>query len=140
MSCLLDTNVVSENVKKRKNAAFLDRLASTDASDHHISAVTIGELRRGVRLLSLRRDIIQAGRLEAWLDALIAGYTGRIVPVSSDIAQRRGHRDADRPTPIVDGLIGATAEVKGWTLVTRNVRYLPALGVEVLNPFSEEDG
>lgn len=136
MSYLLDTNVVSELIKKRKNPGVLDWLASTSTQDHHVSVMSIGELRRGITRLELRNDHIQAERYEHWLVETVRIFADRIVPVSTEVAEHWGRRDAAAPIPIVDGLIGATAAVRGWTLVTRNIRDFRHVGVELLNPFS----
>jgi len=37
--------------------------------------------------------------------------------------------------PVIDGLLAASAKVRGWTLVTRNVTDLRSSGVSLLNPF-----
>ena len=39
------------------------------------------------------------------------------------------------PLPVVDGLLAASAKIRGWTLVTRNVKDLKGSGVSLLNPF-----
>ena len=46
-----------------------------------------------------------------------------------------GSLNADRPLPVVDGLLAATAQVHGLTLVTRNVEDLAGTGVALLDPF-----
>lgn len=138
MSYLLDTNVLSELVKRRKNTGVLDWLTATEGADHHVSVMSIGEIRRGIELLRLRRDRLQAERFAAWLDKTIAEFGTRIVPVTTAIAEQWGHYDARRPRPIVNGLIGATAAAYGWTLVTRNVKDFADLGVDLHNPFTEE--
>ncbi|WP_255324711.1 MULTISPECIES: PIN domain-containing protein [Thiorhodovibrio] len=38
---------------------------------------------------------------------------------------------------MIDGLLAATAQVHGLTLVTRNVKDVERSGVSVLNPFSD---
>jgi predicted nucleic acid-binding protein len=138
MTFLLDTNVVSELIKRRKNPGVLDWLAATSRHDHHLSVMSVGEIRRGISLLRLRNDHEQAGRVERWLAETVRDFAHRIVPVSVDAAQRWGHQDAVRPMPITDGLIGATAAAHEWTLVTRNTRDFEHLGVPLLNPFTEE--
>ena len=138
MSYLLDTNVLSKLVKRRKNTGVLDWLAATEGADHHVSVMSIGEIRRGIGLLRLRSDHLQAERFATWLDKTIAEFGTRIVPVTTAIAEQWGHYDARRPRPIVDGLIGATAAAYGWTLVTRNTKDFAHLDVPLLNPFSEE--
>jgi toxin FitB len=139
MTYLLDTNILSELVKGRKNPGVLDWLASTTQRDHHVSAMSMGELRRGVGRLELRNDRRQAARLGSWLEETLIDYDDRIVPVTADVALRWGHHDAARPTSVADGLIGATAEVHGWTLVTRNVKDFEHLPIELHNPFTPEE-
>jgi predicted nucleic acid-binding protein len=39
------------------------------------------------------------------------------------------------PDLAMDGLLAATADVHGLTVVSRNVRHFQALGVAVLDPF-----
>ena len=41
-----------------------------------------------------------------------------------------------RPRPAIDALIAATAKIDGHVLVTRNVRDMQGMGVEIINPFS----
>ena len=40
------------------------------------------------------------------------------------------------PSPLIDGLLAATAKVHGLTLVTRNVADMAVAGVLALDPFS----
>ena len=41
--------------------------------------------------------------------------------------------------PVLDGLMAATAKVKGMAFVTRNTSDVERTGVDLLNPFSEDD-
>jgi toxin FitB len=36
---------------------------------------------------------------------------------------------------VIDGLMAATAKLRGWAFVTRNVADLTGAGVRLLNPF-----
>ncbi len=45
-----------------------------------------------------------------------------------------------RPIPVVDGLLAATAKIRGLTLVTRNDADVAGLGAKLLNPFKEAAG
>ncbi len=66
-------------------------------------------------------------------------FSGRILPIDSQVADRWGRlmAAAIRPIPAIDSLIGATAAQHGLRLVTGNVRDCADLGVEVINPWSE---
>jgi predicted nucleic acid-binding protein len=45
------------------------------------------------------------------------------------------HQRVPDPMPVVDGLLAASAKVRGWTLVTRNIADLARSGIAPLNPF-----
>ena len=139
MSYLLDTNVISELVKRRRNPGVLDWLASTSRRDHYLSVITLGEIRRGVRALELRNDREQATRLEGWLVETTASFADRIVPVTVEVAERWGRYEAERPMPAADALVGATAAVHRWMLVTRNVKDFEHLDLGILNPFTDTE-
>jgi len=40
------------------------------------------------------------------------------------------------PLPVIDGLLAASAKIRGWTLVTRNTADLARSTVMLLNPFA----
>ena len=52
MSFLLDTNVVSETTRPQPSAVVLDWIAAQAGESLFISAITIGELRRGALVLT----------------------------------------------------------------------------------------
>src|SRR6266699_2034099 len=108
MSFLLDTNVVSEARKPACDPNVQAWLASVSGPDLYLSVLVIGEIRQGIERLR-HRDPAQAAVYETWLSTLLRNYTDRITPV--------------------------TAEVRGWTLVTRNTADLARAGVRLLNPF-----
>lgn len=139
MIYLIDTNVLSEQGKRQPDRGVTDWFNRTRASDVRLSVITIGEIRRGITLLQLRRDVTQAGRYERWLSATLENFDERIVPITEAAAQGWGDLDARRPTPVADGLIGATAAANGWTVVTRNIKDFEHVGVPVVNPFTEEE-
>ena len=134
MSYLLDTNVVSEIRKRTADAQVLAWYGTTSPADLYLSVLTIGEIRRGVERLR-RRDLAQAEHLERWLVGLQVGYRDRILEVDASIADEWGRIGVPEQLPIIDGLLAASAKVRDWTLVTRNVRDLKRCGVRLLNPF-----
>lgn len=102
--------------------------------DLHLSVLVLGEIRRGVENLR-RRDPKRATRYENWLEQLLSVFHDRVLPVDVAVAQIWGGWSADRPLPIVDGLMAATAAVHGLTFVTRNTRDLSGLDVRLLDPW-----
>ncbi len=109
-------------------------LSSVPAGELYLSALVLGEVRRGVERLK-RCDPVQAETYEAWLDAVLRDYADRILPVDAEIAEEWGRMSVPDPVPIVDGLMAATAKVRGMTFVTRNTADVARTGVRLLNPF-----
>ena len=135
---LLDTNCVSEAVRIRPDARVAQWLDSTDEQLLYLSALTLGEIRKGIAVLSHGK---RRAALEAWLEGnLKPRFAGRILPVDEAVAERWGWLDASlqqkgTPLPIVDGLLAATALHYNLTTVTRNVSHFADAGVAVLNPW-----
>jgi predicted nucleic acid-binding protein len=139
MNFLLDTNVVSEPMKARPNAGVLAWLREVNEDSVFLSVVTLTELRYGVERLAKgrRRD-----RLEAWLrNELVARFVGRVVSVDAEIADECGRLVArsealGHPIEARDAFIAATANVHGFTLVTRNASDFEATVKSILTPWT----
>jgi toxin FitB len=131
---LLDTNVVSEAGKPAADANVLSWLASVAADELYLSVLVVGEIRQGIERLR-RRDPARAVGFDTWLSTLLHDYGDRIVPVSAEVAEEWGRLNVPDPLPVIDGLMAATAKLRGWAFVTRNVADLTGAGVRLLNPF-----
>lgn len=136
MSFLIDTNIISE-VRKgtRCNQNVALWYASIKDSDLYLSALILGEIRKGIEL-ARPRDAAKAEALQAWLDAVVENFADRVIPVDRFVSNAWGRMSAVRPVPVIDGLLAATAKVHGLTLVTRNDTDVVGLGVRVHNPFN----
>jgi len=136
LSYLLDTNVISELRKgKRGDENVRGWFSELADQEIYLSALTIGEIRRGVENVR-RRDPDSATTLESWLARLGEAYRDRILPVDRAIAEEWGRMNVPDPLPVVEGLLAATAKVAGLTLATRNVADVERTGVELVDPFS----
>jgi hypothetical protein len=136
VSFLLDTNVVSELRKgARADARLLQWFDGISEADIHLSALVIGELRRGVELVRAR-DARQANALDRWLTRLVAQHGDRILAVDLQVAEEWGRLSARRTASLIDTLMAATALVHGLILATRNTRHVDWTGAAWLNPFA----
>lgn len=135
MSFLIDTNIISE-VRKgaRCDAAVAAWWAGVAEDDLWLSALVVGEIRKGVEL-ARRRDPRKAEVLETWLSDVLSGFGDRVLPVDATVAEEWGRMNAIRPVPVIDALLAATAKANDLTLVTRNEADVAGLGALVLNPF-----
>ena len=128
---LLDTNVLSELVRKRPSPAVVERLRQLAHEDLATSALCVTELRHG----AARHPQGQA--LWERLQGEVLSHV-RILPLGTLEAERAGETLAaleavGTPVAIEDVLIGATALVHDLTVATRNVRHferIPGLRVE----------
>src|SRR6266511_3946279 len=134
MSYLLDTNVLSELRKPRADKHVRAWFNTVPTSALYLSVLVIGEIRAGIER-QRRKDPGQAGLFERWLETLLRDYGDRLAPIDAHVAEEWGRLNVPDPLPVVDGLLAATAKVRGWTLVTRNTRDLARSGVRLLNPF-----
>jgi toxin FitB len=132
---LVDTNVVSE--ARRGSRQAVAWLRSVRPESVYLSALTLGEIMRGVALRR-KSDPQTATRLTEWLEQLLQDHSDRILPVTDRIALEWGRIAALRPRGDIDGLIAATAIVHDLILVTRNVRDFEDIVVSVINPWSSE--
>lgn len=135
MSYLLDTNVISELRKgERANPNVASWFSDLNDREIFLSALTIGEIRRGIENIR-RRDSDSAAALDSWVARLTEAHGERIIGVDRAIAEEWGRLSAPDPLPVVDGLLAATAKVTGLTLATRNVSDVEGTGVALFNPF-----
>lgn len=128
---LLDTNVLSEVIKKRPEPSVMARLREIAPGSVFTSAVCVTELRYGAR----RRP-----GAEALWEKIAREVLGRVrvLPLGEKEALKAGDLLADleaagQPIGIEDVLIGATALVGSLTVATRNVRHfrrVPGLAFE----------
>ena len=135
MAFLLDTNIISEVRKPRPDARVTAWLASVEGDDLFLSVLVVGEIGQGIERLR-RRDPRRAAAYAGWLVELRTAYADRIVPVDLAAADEWGRLNSVTRLPVVDGLLAATAKVRGWTLVTRNTRDVAGTGVRLLDPFA----
>ena len=137
MTYLLDTCVLSEFMKRAPDSGVLKFMSTLNEKDTYLSAVSVGEVRKGIALLGRTK---RAAFLRDWLKELQRRFQERIKAFNVTVAEQWGDLVADalkkgRPRPVLDSLIAATAAVDDMTLVTRNVSDMNHMGVRIVNPF-----
>jgi len=133
---LLDTNILSETRRKQSDQRVIEFLSATDASALYISVLTLGELRKGVALKK-RIDPDTAKRLAHWVDGLGYSFADRILGIDAATATVWGELSAQRPRPVIDTLLAATAIAHDLVLVTRNTADVQDTKVNLLNPWKK---
>jgi hypothetical protein len=137
VSYLIDTNVLSELRRKAPDESVTRWFEERPAGTLYLSVLTLGEIRKGIETLP---DPARRLVLLDWLETdLPAFFAGRILPIDTAVADRWGRlvAQAGRPLPAIDSLLVATAAQHGLTLVTRNLRDVQGLGVQVINPWDD---
>ena len=131
----LDTNVLSESLRKSPDAAVIAWLVRNDA-ELALSTLTIAEIAFGISKI---RPNQRAVRLELGLSAWRHRFADRIFGLTEaaalaygDImgaAVRRGH-----PMRAPDGMNAAIARINGAQLATRNLRDFKTTGLSLVCP------
>lgn len=137
MSFILDTNIISELRKPKPAQEVLDWFSRVDENSLYLSVLTIGEIQNGINQLKNSR---QRQDLEIWLETIKDEYKNQLIPVSTEIAEKWGAlnaacRKTGKTLPVIDGLIAATAYVRGAILVTRNTEDFEDSGIRLMNPW-----
>ncbi|HUC08411.1 MAG TPA: type II toxin-antitoxin system VapC family toxin [Solirubrobacterales bacterium] len=136
MSYLIDTNVISELRKgERADPAVMAWFGALADEEIFLSALTLGEIRRGIESIR-RRDPVAAAALDSWLGRISEAHRDRVLTIDRAIAEEWGRMNVPDPLPVVDGLLAATAQVNGLTLATRNAADIARTGVAYLDPFA----
>ena len=139
MTMLLDTNVVSELIRKAPDPAVEAWVAGHPLEKLFFSAVGEAELRYGAAILPAgRRRESLVSEIEAMLrDA----FEERVLPFDSDAARVYAEiavmrRSAGRPVPPADCQIAAIARSRDMAVATRNVRDFEDMDIEVIDPWT----
>ena len=140
---LLDTNVISELMRRQPAQAVLDWFAAHAPASLFFSAIGEAELRTGAAILPAgkRRDDLTAA-----IDAMIAeDFAGRVLPFDSAAAKAyaaiaAARRTAGRPIMEADCQIAAIARVRGAIVATRNIGDFEGCGIGVVDPWQTRTG
>ncbi len=136
MSFLLDTNVVSEVMRLEPQPLVLEWLERHE-NECFLSAVTVGEIERGIQLLPAGR---KKNRLQEAYTTFLNSTEDRVLSFDLIVARRWANltgtaRRKGRTLSMMDSMIEATALHWGLTLVTRNTTDF--IETPTLNPWQK---
>jgi len=132
----LDTNVISETLRKSPDAAVIAWLLRHDA-ELALPTVTIAEIAYGIQKI---RPDERADRLERGLSGWRHRFADRIFGLTEEAALAYGEimgsaARQGRGISAPDGMIAAIAHVNGGRLATRNISDFASTGVKLVNPW-----
>ena len=139
---VLDTNVVSETMRRAPNPAVIDWLDQQPRSDLYLCAPVVAELRYGIA--RLEGSVRKRGLLLLYEQIVTAKFAGRILPFDADAAEAYGELAAKlerggRTIDVIDAMIAATALVNAATLATRNASHFAYTGLTLVDPFDKAE-
>jgi toxin FitB len=138
---LVDTNVISAAAPSRPLPTMLVTWMDAHSDILFLSAVTVAEIEDGIAKLRREGTTRKSADLTAWLETLLHLYGDRILAFDTPKARIAGAM-ADRARGqgfapgFADIVIAATAQHRGLTILSRNVRHFGPLGIVVLDPFA----
>jgi toxin FitB len=135
---VLDTNVVSEPLRREADPAVLEWLDKQATETLFLTAVTVAELHAGLDAMPKSRRRQQLS--DALIEQIMPLFAGRVLAFDLIAAQRFGQvyslaRAAGDPISFVAGVIAAIASANGFLFSTRNSRDVKGTGIGLIDPW-----
>ncbi len=135
---LLDTNVVSETMRRVPDPRVIEWLDAQSADGVYISTVSLAELLLGVAVLPDGRRKSELAyllmeRLAVIIGARVLSFDAQSAKAYALIVARA--RAAGKSISLADGFIASIAFANDLTVATRDVSPFEAAGVSVINPW-----
>ncbi len=135
---VLDTNVISEPIKREPNAQVMEWLDGHDVETLYLTAVNVAELLYGIEVLTEGK---RKKSLSSSITKLIDHHIGeRILPF--DLTAAREYvtiavqaRKLGFGVSSSDAQIASIAAVHGYAVATRDEEAFLRMGVRVINPW-----
>ena len=139
MRTLLDTCVLSEILRPQGAERVKLRVGAIADDDLFVSAITIGEIAKGVALAEPGQ---KRERYAQYLASMVRDFENRVIPVDAEVAQIWGkmaalHRQEGRALSVPDGLIAACAVRHGLQVMTSNIKDFEGTGAMLVNPWED---
>jgi predicted nucleic acid-binding protein len=132
----LDTNVMSETLKKAPDSAVIAWLVRHDA-ELALSTVAVAEIAFGIQKI---RPDQRADRLEEGLASWRRRFSDKMFAFTEEAALAYGNIMGDaarqgRGMSAPDGMIAAIARINGGRLATRHLKDFETTGLELISPW-----
>lgn len=138
MKYIVDTNVVSETMKREPNPNVMNWLSNHEA-ELFLTSITVEEMRFGQLMMPAgkRRE-----KLRESIDSLITEYASKILAFDTAAAQKCAELhelaiSAGKTPTIEDLMIAGICLNQQGVLITRNVKDFDYLDIEYVNPFDK---
>ncbi|CAG9265153.1 Plasmid stability protein StbB [Burkholderia diffusa] len=135
---LVDTNVISEPLRREPSLAVIEWLDAQNVETLFLAAISLAEMRFGVAALP-------EGRRRDWLhqsieQRIVPLFRGRVLPFDDAASKayaslRAKARATGNALASADGFIAATAAANGLIVATRDVAPFEAVGLRVIDPW-----
>ena len=138
---LLDTNVLSEVMRKAPSVTVLRWLDAQPVEQIWVSAISRAEIFLGIRLLpgGKRRDGLHAAALGMFTEDfrnVCLAFDAMAADTYAEIVTER--RNQGRPISVEDAQIAAIACARGLAIATRNTLDFEGIsGLDLINPWLE---
>ena len=135
---VLDTNIISETMRRAPNAAVVDWLDSQPANDLYLCTPVLAEVYYGIARLD--ESTRKTNLLRSYRQIVAEVFEGHILPFDSPAAEAYGQLVAKResegnPITVIDAMIAAIAQSNSAALATRNTAHFIETGLTLINPF-----
>lgn len=131
---LLDTNVISEPLRREPEPRVIQWIDAQLLETLYLSTITVAELRAGIALLPAGKR--RTGLQENLEQRLLPLFAGRVLPF--DLACTQAYAEliaAGLAIAAADGYIAAIAAAHGFAVATRDISPFEAAGTTVINPW-----
>jgi tRNA(fMet)-specific endonuclease VapC len=123
---LFDTDAISESLRRKPSAGYLEWLRSIPREEQFVSAVTIGELYQGAYRSAASERHLQNVETRVLTEVIVLPFD---VAVAKTFGRIRVELErAGTPLPDADLQIAATAITHDLELVTGNLRHFTRIG------------
>ena len=135
---LLDTNVVSEPLRRLPEARVVEWINAQPLETLFLSTISVAELRAGMALLAVGKR--RSGLEEGLERRVLPLFAGRVLSfdLACTTAYARliaGARDMGRAIAPADGYVAAIAAAHGFAVATRDTNPFEAAGLAAINPW-----